>query len=486
MNQHHIELHDYVSKSLGTHMFRAGGRLRTTFASENNGQNFNGTFTFASLDAFQITERGLQQGWTASQIRAAGGGASQFAIVAGQPAVTDTTIDVGLFAQDDWRLRPNLTVSGGVRYETQNGIGVRANVAPRLGVAWGLGAPKKGTSPRWVIRSGFGVFYDRVPQTLALQAERLDGMRTQQFIIASPDFFHEVPSTAALAASHLISTAFRLDPALAAPTTTQTGATVERRLGRASTVAVGYLYSHGANQLLSRNMAPFPASPSYQYESAGTFNQHQLTTNFNVNAGSAIAFNGYYVLGSARGNTSGAGSFPSNPSDLSADYGRAAFDVRQRFAMFASMDLPRVHVVPFITASSSQPFDITVGRDLNGDSVFNDRPTFATDLSRPSVMATRFGLFDTAPIEGQTTIPHNFGSAPAQVSVNVRVAAPFTIREHDTVRIDLVVSNLFNHVNAAAPVGNLSSPLFGQSTGLSSTFSPGANRQVHVQLQFLF
>jgi len=289
-----------------------------------------------------------------------------------------------------------------------------------------------------------------------------------------------------LADAQPVSTVYRIDPALTVPMTTQTGVTVERKVRNASTVAVGYLYSHGANQLLSRNTAPPQTSPTYQYESEGTFNQHQLTTNFNVRPTSWISLNGFYVLASARGNTSGAGSFPSNPFDLSADESRAAFDVRHRFAMFAPMDLPGMRLVPFITASSGQPFDITLGRDLNGDSIFNDRPAFATDLSRPSVVVTRFGAFDTLPVTGQPIIPRNLGISPAQVSVNLRITKPFVVRQHDTIRVDLVVSNLLNHVNAAPPVGSLSSPLFGQSTGLATTFSPSANRQVHAQLQFLF
>src|SRR5262249_10494201 len=143
-------------------------------------------------------------------------------------------------------------------------------------------------------------------------------------------------------------------------------------------------------------------------------------------------------------------------------------------------------VVPFVTASSGQPFDITIGRDVNGDSIFNDRPAFASDLSRPSIMVTRFGTFDTAPLPGAAIIPRNFGAGPAQVNVNLRIMKPFVVRRHDTIRVDAVVTNLLNRVNAGPPVGSLGSPLFGQSIGLTNTVSSGANRQVHVQLQFLF
>jgi hypothetical protein len=142
--------------------------------------------------------------------------------------------------------------------------------------------------------------------------------------------------------------------------------------------------------------------------------------------------------------------------------------------------------VPFVTASSGQPFDITTGRDLNRDTIFNDRPAFAADVSRPSVVVTPLGAFDTAPQPGAAIIPRDFGQGPAQVSVNLRVMKPFVVHMHDTIRLDAVVSNLFNRVNAGTPIGNLSSPSFGQSIGLANPLTAGSNRQVHVQLQFLF
>ena len=70
--------------------------------------------------------------------------------------------------------------------------------------------------------------------------------------------------------------------------------------------------------------------------------------------------------------------------------------------------------------------------------------------------------------------------------MNLRVMKPFVVRQHNTIRFDIVADNLLNHVNGGLPVGNLGSPRFGQSIGLSNPTSAGTNRQVHVQLQFLF
>lgn len=529
--QNHFEIHDHFSKSRGTHFLRFGVRVRVTGETDQSTQNFDGTFTFSSLNAFQITQLGLQNGQTAGQIRAAGGGASLFTIIAGNPVVSDVSADVGVYAQDDWRLRPNMTLSYGARYETQNDINDHADVAPRLSFAWGLG--KKGSTPKTVLRAGSGVFYERFGQNLILNGRRLDGIHTQQFVVQSPDFFPSVPALSVLS-SNQVPTVYQVNPKLAAPYTIQTAVTVERKLARTSTVAVTYLNSRGENQLFSRNInTPLPGTfdpqnPAsgvrplgnignvYQYESDGIFRQNQLTTNFSLHARSWLSLNGYYVLSYANSNTSGPNSFPFNEFNVALDYGRASYDVHHRLAVFNSIDLPHGFLlIPFVLATSGRPYDITVGRDLNGDSIFNDRPAFATDLSRPSVVLTKLGAFDTSPLPGQRIIPPNFGNGPGLFNVNVRLTKAFAIGGHTegdssnadtvksssssnplggvwkpqyTLRFDVVVSNLFNHVNLGTPIGNLNSPLFGVANSLSPVLGglTNSNRRINLQLQFLF
>src|ERR1035441_7957997 len=123
-NQDHYELQNYTSIAHGRHFIKFGGRLRGTLYSSNEDSNFNGQFTFPSLKAYQITQIGLQQNppMTPAQIRALGGGASQFSIITGQPLSDVSMIDVGLYAEDEWRIRPNISLSYGLRFETQTGI----------------------------------------------------------------------------------------------------------------------------------------------------------------------------------------------------------------------------------------------------------------------------------------------------------------------------------------------------------------------------
>src|SRR5262249_28139066 len=170
--------------------------LRTDAVTNEPRQNFNGVYTFGSLAAYQITQQGLQQGLSGAQIRALGGGASQFILVIGEPVANFTYVDAGVYVSDDWRVRRDLTVRYGLRFETQNGIPDHASWAPRVAVVWGLGSSN--TAPKTVLRAGFGIFFDRFADNYLINAERFNGITQQQFIVQNPDFFPEVPSVSGL------------------------------------------------------------------------------------------------------------------------------------------------------------------------------------------------------------------------------------------------------------------------------------------------
>ena len=215
---------------------------------------------------------------------------------------------------------------------------------------------------------------------------------------------------------------------------------------------------------------------------------------------------GYYQLLSQH--TDSDGGFPSNQYDLRADYGRSAHDQRNDLEMGGSAPLLlKFRTYTYISASSGVPFDITLGQDLNGDSQYNDRPAFATDRTRASVVATRFGVFDSAPMPGQRIIPHNYGQGPGEFSVYLGLNRGFNFGpeikteeppaplkagekprkpEHRyTVNFSVDVQNVLNHVNLGPPVGTLTSPLFGRSTSLANGNAAG-NRQVNLQSSFSF
>lgn len=547
------EFQNYTSMNRGKHFVKFGARIRATQLSNTATSGFNGAFTFASLAAFQITQQGIANGLTPAQIRAAGGGASQFSITQGQPLAENTYADAGLYVEDDWRIRPNLTASYGLRYETQNGIGDHLDFAPRLGISWGLGSSK--STPKTVVRAGWGIFYDRFSQNSILQAERLNGVNQQQFVVNSPDFFPTIPSAAVLAGAITSPTIYQIAPNMRAPYNVQGALTVERQLTKAATLSVSYINSRGMHNFDIRNInAPLPgtytgpgtgvrplgdADNVYMYESEGIFKQNQLIANSTIRMGQRLSLATYYSLSYANADTSGG--FPTNSYDLKADYGRASFDVRHRFFVGGSISAPfSIRVSPFITASSGAPFNLTTGQDLNGDSIFNDRPFFATGTG-PGIVASKFGTFSAVQQPGTAIVPINFGDGPAQFSVNMRLSKTIGLGpkiesagnrgggggggDHGdrggggrggagaaiargpggpggifgsaatphkyNLTLSANARNLFNRENLAAPIGNLSSPLFGTSNALSGGgFGPGgssaSNRRIDLQVQFSF
>ena len=271
------EVQNMTSLVRGRHNVKFGGRLRVYGIDNTSPNNFNGTFTFGggdgvllnpdftpilgpdgkpvigqvqSIERYQRTLYFQEHGYTPEQIRALSGGATQFSLAAGNPAVGFTPVDGGLYVQDDWRFKPSLTLSFGLRYELQNYLSNYNDFGPRFGFAWAPGT-RQGKTGKTVIRGGFGMFYDRVGSDLILSTLRYNGTNQQQYIINNPDFFPNVPSPSELSGLQP-QTVQAFNPNLRAPYLMQIALGVERQLPRSTTVAVNYTGSRGAHMLRSQ------------------------------------------------------------------------------------------------------------------------------------------------------------------------------------------------------------------------------------------
>nr|AIA11592.1 Unknown Function [uncultured bacterium] len=481
----------------------------------------------------------MQQGFTLDSILARGGGASQFFINIGSPRATVNQVDFGGFIQDDWRVRPNLTLSFGLRYENQNNISSNANFAPRVAVAW---APTGGDStrpPRTVVRGGFGIFYERFSENLVLQTHRFNGSNQLQLIVSDPDFLN-VPSPESLELiAQNSSIVKQVADGFQSPYSMFTALQVERQLPANITASALFFNARTNNVWRQRNInAPLPGTfvvgdPTsgvrpfgdegeiFVYESSGSQNESRLQIVLNGRVSPDVSLFASYNLAKARGDAEG--NFPANQYDLKGEFGPTSTDVRQRFVLGGSINLSRLKVSlnPLIIVRSGFPFNIITGRDTNGDTLFAERPAFATDLTRPSVVETSFGNFDLNPLPGQQIIPRNFGRGPSFFIVNIGLTRAFgfdgfggrksgeskapakgpsvLIRKSQRVAaresryrflLSVNCDNLLNHNNGSIPVGNLSSTLFGQSISSAGPFGGGvlqsSNRRIRMQLRFEF
>ncbi len=573
--QDRYELQNYISIVHNSHFIKLGSRLRVTKEVNVQDSGFNGGFTFGAqavnsqtlqpcvpdpanpdpncvqhtgLQVYQAVQQGIANGTTTAQIRAQTGlGPTQFSVVTGQAAAQNTFLDWGLYAQDEWKIRPNVSLSYGLRVETQNEISFNADIAPRIGIAWGIDAGKKG-QPKTVLRAGWGMFYDRFGQSLLLQAQRLNGTTQQQFVVTNPDFYPNLPTPADLTASQNSPTIYQVDPNLKIPYTMQAGVTLERQLSKAANIALTYLNSRGVHTLLTRNINA-PVGPTfdpqnvserpfgtleniYQYEGAGIFKQNQFIVNSSVRIGQKLSLFGYYTLNYANSDSSGSGSFPTNQFNVAQDYGRAGFDVRHRVFLGGSITMPKqFRLSPFVIASSGSPFNVTLGQDVNNDSIFNDRPTFAQFQSALANAALiRNASFDCNEPSADTLVPINCATGPGRFSFNLRLSKTFGFGQKKesasaaggggmgggtfgrgpggpgggghggggfggdssgqkySLTFSVAGRNIFNNVNAGNPVGVISSPIFGQSNALAGGpfGSSSYNRRVDLQVTFGF
>ena len=566
--QNNFEFQNYTSVLRGAHSLRVGVRIREQSDDNLSEQNFLGTYTFAGGDLEPVLNAATQPVLDAGgqpllapitsieRYRrtllglgsAFGGVPTQFSITAGVPELALRQVDFGVFAGDEWRARPTLTLSLGVRYEAQTNLNDWRDIAPRLALAWAPGSSKGRVRPKTVIRAGFGIFYDRFALANTLAATRFNGINQQQYVIGYPDFFPSLPPAAALGVTAAAQSVERIDSNLRAPYLLQSAFTLERQLPGKTTLAATYTNAHALHLFRSDDInAPLPGTyargvpgsgvfpftgkgPIMLIESAGLYNQDQFIVNVNTKANSAISLFAFYVLSKAQSNTDGIGTSPANPYDFSGEYGPASNDVRHRVTAGGSVALRwSVRISPYLVAQTGAPFNITAGDDLYGTTLFNGRPGFASDPSKPGLIATSYGLLDPQPDSSETLVPRNYGRGPALITANLRIGKAFgfgPLKERATqpaaggsvpaslgpmtnqglhgllgspsterrynLSVSMSIRNLLNHTNPGPIVGDITSPLFGRSNQIAGApngegfFETGNNRRLELQIRLSF
>ncbi len=528
------ELQNYTSIAKAKHTWKFGVRLRGETDENTSPTNFGGTYTFSSIQQYQQTLQGVP-----------GVVPAQFSINSGDPKLYAGQFDAGIFVGDDWKLRPNLTVSLGLRYETQTNIHDHKDFAPRIGIAWAPGATAKKAS-KTVVRAGFGMFYTRFNLSNIMTAERYNGLVEQQYFVTDPAFYPNIPSITSLKGFQSTEVIQEVSATLRAPYMMQSAASIERQLPGHTTLALTYTNSHGLHMFRSEDInAPLPGTynpnvpgsgefplgkpnPVFLMASDGLYNQNQFITNVNSKVNRNVSLFGFYTLNYARNNTDGLSTFAANPYSSAGEYGPAANDVRNRVFLGGSIENRwGLRLSPFVSVQSGPPFNITTGSDLYGDTLFNARPGIATDPNKPGLIVTPYGLLDPNPTPGEAILPRNFGRGPGAVSFNARLSKTFgfgAMREGATgnggggggrgpggpfgggfggmfnspttphrynLTFSISARNLLNHDNPGPIIGNITSPLFGLANsaaiGWGGGFAENANnRRIELQMRFSF
>jgi hypothetical protein len=421
--QRNTQLLNNYTMLRGVHSYKVGFNLQ--MIHDERGTALPIQYTFPSVEAYLDAKNGINpRGYT------------QFSQTIGNPDFEMNNATLAWFAQDDWKLGPNVKVLYGVRHDMylyEKGIPGSPysekfnrdynNIAPRLGVAWTI-------NDRNVIRGNSGLNYDQPILAIIERAftnsglpARTTGFNLQPTSPFAPDFPHDL-SEIPPGISQVSSTVEGMAPDFVTAKTWQNNITWERQVGTDYALSLGFRHSRGWNLPVINNVNLVGITPVRVLEdgrgvystqvNAGTrvdprYNQVRLVESVGESwyKGFTVAFNkrwsnGFqwalnYTIGEGidtaplGGNVlaiQGDGN-RSDPNDLERDKGPNQLDVRHTFngsivatskvsgmGSFLDALLSDNQVGVIVLVNSGQTDGVLGNRDLNFDGFTNDRPLF--------------------------------------------------------------------------------------------------------------
>jgi hypothetical protein len=441
--EYHFDGTDVVSYSNGKQTLNFGIDVPDiSRRGEDDFTNMAGTYTFGSLADYQVSRP------------------STFLLQSGHGHLVFLEKVLSGFLEDNLRLKPNFSVSLGVRYYWQNYFhNEPSNFAPRLGFAY---APSK--SSKTVIRGGGGFFYDRSGPKPIADLLHFDGVHLLRFILDNPPYPVTPPDLVGVPTSVVT-----LDPRTQIPYTVQYSAGIERQITAKSTLSATYVGSHGIHLFRSVD-ANAPLPPAYgsrpnprlgqerQIESEGYQKSNGLELTFRGSPVKFVTGQVQYTFSKTYNNSTAITFFPANSYDPSAEWARSDTDRRHKFDLLGSAQAGRFVVLGMaLSIYSGNPVNVTTGSDDNHDGIINDRPAGVARNTRPG---------------------------PGLVNLDLSVAHDFLLSkapEHSrTVSLSLNSFNVLNHPNDLTYVGVITSPFFGRGVQAQ----PPRRFQFDAQLKF--
>jgi hypothetical protein len=455
------------------HSMRAGLLFEFGSYRSDESRNYLGTYQFASLEDFVA------------------GRPTTYSLRTGDPALSYNNFQFGWYWQDDFRVRKDLTLSYGVRHEMQTHLDDRSNFAPRLGFAW---SPLK--SGKVTLRGGAGLFYDWFTSSTFEQTVRVDGVRQRDLVVTSPGF----PDPSVETGRALPPSRIQSDPDLQMPYVLQSSVGVETQLFKRFRFMTDYQFQRGVHLLRGRNVnapvgvglpRPDPSLGNVtQIESSGNSALHRVMFHLSPAAlrvgGKSWFWNVHYRWQHHTSDTDGPFTLPADSFDLRGERGPASTDARHHFSAFVSRPiLKNLSLMTIISANSARPYNITTGRDDNGDTVFTDRPAgvgrnSARGDSRVDVTARLSYGIDFGGARKPDAAP---GAAPRAIRIGPDgIGGLPGGGGSQKYRVEFYVSatNLFNTANLSGYSGVQTSPFFGQATSAQSP------RRMELGMRFNF